>query len=187
MNKFSFRAEEIQGVLGLAVCGNKDGYQVQIQDSLNTSIRLLSETPDPDVAPEPRLVALAREVNDFFESRAKALLNQKRAELRSSGKPGSAERAEVTVFLTDRGLQLGFSYALERKEMAPTPRKSLLRRLLGPLSLGRVLWTMPTRDGLPSVTTRVRWPLFAWLLIVLAALGLTAYGLWFSDGMLGVK
>src|SRR5687768_14803731 len=106
MGMFSFRSEGQDSDKAMALCGNKSGYQVQIQSSLNTSIRLLAEGPDPNVAPDPEVAKLAKEVNDFFEPKAKQLLQKKRAQLKAAGKAGSAERSEVTVFLTDRGLQL---------------------------------------------------------------------------------
>ena len=185
MTMFSFRAGGQDSAKAMTVCGNKDAYQDAIQSSLNTKIRLLAEGADPNVAPDPDVAKLAKEVNDFFEPKAKQLLERKRRQLRTAGKPDSADRSEVTVFLTDRGLQLGFSYALPVKEMAPVPRKSLTRRLLGPLVPGRVLWTMPVDDKTPAVTRKVQWPWLFWILVLLGAVAVT-YSLWFSDGKLGV-
>lgn len=167
---YSFRASSLRGSDAMVMCGRSDAYQLQIQDALNSNIKLLSDTPDPAVAPEPELADLAKQVNQFFEAKARALLRKKRQELTSAGNPDAAARSEVTVFLTDRGLQLGFSYAMEHKEVAPTPRKSLLRRVLGPLSLGRAKWTMPLHSGTPGVYRKVRWPSLFWLVAALVAI-----------------
>lgn len=153
------------------MCGTGGKYQVQIQSSLNTTIRLLNETPDPEVAPDAELAQLAKDVNNFFEGKAKTLLQKRRNALLAAGHADAAARAEVTCFLTDHGLQLGYSFAMEHKEVAPTPRKSLLRRILGPLSLGRVRWTMPATDATKGVYTKVKWPWLFWLLVLLAILG----------------
>ena len=170
----------------MVVCGRANDYQVQIQDAVNSNIRLLCETPDPAVAPEPELADLARQVNQFFEAKAQALLRRTRAQLTSDGAAGAAARSEVTVFMTPRGLQLGFSYALEHKEVAPVPRKGLLRRVLGPLSLGRAKWTMPLHSGSPGVYRKVLWPRVFWALLALLALSVTAYFAFWSDGKLGI-
>jgi predicted transcriptional regulator with HTH domain len=53
--------------LGLVDCGEKTGYQIQNMSSLNTTITLLNDTPDSDLAPDPDLVVLAKKVNQFFE------------------------------------------------------------------------------------------------------------------------
>src|SRR5687767_3207056 len=98
---YSFRSDGMDSARGMALCGNKDGFQVQIQSSLNTTIRLLAEGADPRVAPDADVARLAKEVNDFFEPKAKQLLEKKRRELRAAGKADSADRSEVTVFLTD--------------------------------------------------------------------------------------
>jgi hypothetical protein len=174
--------EQLAGFQDLVMCGAKDGYQLQIQSSLNTTIRLLNETTDPKVAPDPQLAQLAKDVNNFFEPKAKVLLQQKRAQLMAAGHAEAAARAEVTVHLTDNGLQLGYSYAMEHKEVAPTPRKSLLRRILGPLVIGRVLWTMPATDAAKGVYRKVRWPWLFWLLVLLAIL----VGSWSAMGAPGL-
>jgi hypothetical protein len=166
---YSFRTEGMRGSGSLVMCGRDNSYQVQIQDALNSSIRLLAESADPRIAPDADLAALAREVNEFFEPKAKALLHKKRRELRDAGHPEAAARCEFTAFLTASGVQLGYSYAMERKEIAPVPRKSLLRQALGPFSLGRVQWTMPEHSGSPGVYRKVTWPWAFWALLLLLA------------------
>lgn len=169
---------------GLVVCGSRNDYQVQIQDALNSEIQLLVAEPDPAVAPDKEMAQLARDVNELFQRRAKELLAAKRAQLRAAGNAEAAERTEVTVFLTGRGLQAGYSYALPRKEVAPVPRKSLLRRVLGPLALGRRTWVMPEHSGGVAAVRAVRWPWAFWAVVALAVV---AYFVWFSDGSGGIN
>lgn len=170
---FSFRMQELVGFQDLAMCGRKDGYQVQTQDSLSSNHRLLLDSPDPAIAPDPALVAAAQEINALFASKAQALLGDKRAQLVAAGHPDWAQRAEITVFLTKRGLQLGYSYAMDWKEQAPMPRKSFLRRALNPVWPKRV-WKMPAAAGQPWESRYVWWP---WVFWAVAALAL-AYAGW---------
>jgi hypothetical protein len=71
-----------------------------------------------------------------------------------------------------------YSRALERKEVAPPPRKSLARRLLGPLYPGRKFWVMPADDAHgPGEVQTVRWPWIFWA-VVLVLLGIGGYFGW---------
>src|ERR1041384_3930666 len=125
MALYSFRVEQLAGFQDLVMCGRSNDYQLQIQSSLNTTIRLLNETTDPKVAPDPQLAQLAKDVNNFFEPKAKVLLQQKRAQLMAAGHAEAAARAEHTVPLTANGLQLAYPCAMDRKGAAPTPPKPL--------------------------------------------------------------
>ena len=109
-------------------CGEGDAYQVNIQKSLDvavesseSSIQLLEETPEGDPGHDAKLNRLVKEVNRFFETKAKALLLAKREALEDTA---AALRLEVTVLLTDRGLQLAYSHALPVKVSAPPPRRN---------------------------------------------------------------
>lgn len=164
----------------MVVCGEYEGYQIQIQDSVNTNIKLLQETADPASAPQAELADLARQVNHFFEGKAKALLSAKRA---ANANVTNAERVEITVLLTDRGLQLAYAHGLENKEVAPTPHKTLPRRLLGPLYPMRRFWVMPAHHTTKNPVTTTWWP---WILWVLVVGGLAAWLLFFHDGSGGI-
>ena len=62
---YTFRARSFQeslsavkaGNADMVVCGERNGYQVQIQDSVNTNIRLLHAQPSPE-APQQELADL---------------------------------------------------------------------------------------------------------------------------------
>jgi hypothetical protein len=114
-------------------CGRGGPMQANIQtDLLAPAFQLLEERPKDEPGSDPALNELARQVNDFFSVRAAKLLGTKRRALLKAGIQ-DAGRLEVTVLLTAEGLQLAYDFALPRKEIAPAPRKPLLRRLLGPL------------------------------------------------------
>lgn len=127
-------------------CGNGGAYQVQVQQALNSRMVLLRPSTPEDAGHDAGLSALAEEMNDYFQARAMAQLLLKRKELTLKGRKAAADRLEVTVVLTEKGLQLAYSQALPRKECAPMPRKSLTRRLLGPLYPGRRFWVMPEHE-----------------------------------------
>jgi hypothetical protein len=146
--------------------------------ALDTTYTLLEAEPDPEISPDPALAHLAHQVNQFFGPKAKAALQQKRAQLASQGHEEVAARTEITVLLTGNGLQLGFSHALARKELAPAPHKSLLRTALGPLYPGRKYWVMPETDAEGNGQTyTVWWPWIFWALLAVAVGG-TAW--WFT-------
>lgn len=157
----TFRSMSLDEKTKMVNCGGKDAYQVQVQSALSAeaTLQLLQEEPDPHSAPDEALAELAVQVNEFFESRAKVLLARKRASLQARVKAGELEahvpgRVEVTVLLSEKGLHLAYSYAMARKEVAPIPRKSLLRRMLGPLYPGRKFWVMP--EGSPPTKRSVK-------------------------------
>lgn len=154
------------GNADMVVCGEREGMQIQIQDSTNTNIRLLHDKVDPATAPQKELADLATKVNDLFEKEAKKLLAAKRA---ANPDPAKAERVEITVLLTDNGLQLAYAHGLERKEVAPTPSKPLARRLLGPLYPTRRFWVMPAHHGKPNPVTLTWWPWIVWAVVLAAA------------------
>jgi hypothetical protein len=107
----------------------------------------------------------------------------KRNQLTAVGHGDVAARTEITVLLTDRGLQLGWSRALARKEIAPAPKKQLLRRVLGPLYPGRKFWVMPeTEADKPGEYYTVRWPWAFWA-VILALLGASVYFAFFDGGL----
>lgn len=155
-------------------CGERTGYQVQTMETLASPVLLLNAEVDEELSPDPDLAVLAQQVNAFFKPKAQAALDKKRAQLTASGDAEVAARTELTCLLTDRGLQLGWSLALPRKEIAPAPKKSLLRRVLGPLYPGRRYWEMPaTTAGLPGRTYTVWWPWVFWAAVLLAGAAAT--------------
>lgn len=125
------------------MCGNGNMYQVNIQQTLNPTIQLLSKTPEGEPGHDDDLNALVEAVNTFFAVKASTLLKKKRKDLEQEGHP-KADRLEVTILLTDQGLQLAYDIALERKEVAPVPRKSLRRRLFGWMWFKKY-WVMPVK------------------------------------------
>lgn len=150
--------------------------------SLATTITLLHDEADPDLAPDAELIDLAKKVNQFFEPKAKLALQQKRAQLTALGHADIAARTEITVLLTENGLQLGWAKARESKEIAPAPSKPFLRRILGPLYPGRKFWVMPATEAqAPGRTYTVQWPWAFWA-VVLVLLAAGSYLLWFDGG-----
>lgn len=171
----TYRQKDADNVTGTVDCGSEVGYQVQNMSSFKTSIKLLNDVADPKAAPDPDLVALAKVVNKHFEPLAKAALKKKRDALVAAKMPDVAARTEITVLLTDHGLQLGWSRAIDRKEIAPAPKKPFLRRILGPLYPGRKFWVMPETDKQKAEVYTVRWPWLFWLGVLLAILGALAW------------
>lgn len=121
-------------------CGRGGPMQANIQtDLVAPEFQLLVTRPRGEPGSDPALNELAADVNRFFSAKASRLLESKRRSLLAAGFE-DAGRLEVTVLLTGEGLQLAYDVALPRKQVAPAPRKPLLRRLLGPL------WPYPTRE-----------------------------------------
>lgn len=130
----------------LPLCGEGGNYQVQVQDSLNSSFELLAETPADEPGHDKRLSLIVRKVNADFNALAKAALLDRRRQMRKEGLAAEAERLEVTILITDRGLQLAFVHALESKLVAATPAKGLARRLFG-WAMKKRRWTMPLGEA----------------------------------------
>jgi hypothetical protein len=156
--------------LGAHDCGERTGYQIQSMASLdlNTQYALLTDEADPEESPDPALATLAAQINAHFAPKAKIALQNKRASLVAAGHADAAARTEITVLLTSRGLQLGWSVARDWKQLAPAPTKSLVRRLLGPLFPGRRYRKTRATDDEPVSEHAVRWPWIVWAIVALA-------------------
>ena len=137
----SFYKNGVLGVYKVNFCGNGGPMQVNVQQSLNPTIRLLEPRPEGEPGHDPALNALVEKVNRMFEQEATKLLLAKRRKLAADDDADVKEwanRLEVTVLITDTGLQLAYDFALPKKQIAPAPKKPLIRRILGPL------WPYPT-------------------------------------------
>src|ERR671922_976273 len=93
------------------VCGDGGEIQPQIQSSLNTEITLLKETPEGEPGHDEHLSDIVTKINNQFETLALDALKKRRKALIDDGHEDYAERLEVTVLFTDRGLQLAFVQA----------------------------------------------------------------------------
>jgi hypothetical protein len=167
----TYREDLADSTRNMVNCGEAAGYQVQGMDSLelDSTYTLFNRDPDLAISPDRELATLAREMNQYYAPKARAALKAKREQLVAAGHAEVAARTEITVMLTDHGLQLGFDYALPRKELAPAPRKPLLRRILGPLYPGRKYWVMPeTAEDGPGRTYTVWWPWLFWAAVLIA-------------------
>lgn len=141
----------------LPLCGEGGNYQVQVQDKLNSDFTLLAETPADEPGHDKRLSAIVEKVNKEFHALAKAALYERRKQMRKEGQAAEAERLEVTVLITDRGLQLAFVHALESKLVAKTPVKSLSRKVFG-WALPKKRWSMPIGERAEEATMATATP-----------------------------
>lgn len=134
---YTFYKEE-DGELGLTVmCGKGRKYQVNL-----AALELLAMPSDGDAGYDASLVELTQRVNEAFTTLGRKALAAKRKAMQRAGLAG-ADRLELTVLLTERGIRPAFSIALPRKERAPVPHKSTARQLFGWARPGNtVAWTV---------------------------------------------